>query len=81
MTTKMIPIRTSSTSSADSDVQGVNNPARVSVPGGSRGRRRIFAGECRLRILQPLLRIVVVGINSQGLLIIGYPFLANFAGK
>src|SRR5205823_10246750 len=36
---------------------------------------RIFGGERRLRILQPLLRIVVVGINSQSLLIIGYPFL------
>src|SRR4029077_5308654 len=35
----------------------------------------VFGGEGRLRVLQALLRIVIVRVDPQGLLIIGDPFL------
>src|SRR5205823_1964497 len=40
-----------------------------------RGRRSVFSSEGRLRVLQALLRIVIVRIDPQGLLIIRDPFL------
>src|SRR4029077_16684251 len=43
--------------------------------GSRRGRRRVLGGEGRLRVLQALLRIVIVRIDPQGLLIIRDPFL------
>src|SRR5207248_7137708 len=59
----------------ESDVQG-RKQARLRCRCRSRrGRWSVFGGEGRLRVLQALLRIVIVRIDPQGLLIIRNPFL------